>query len=65
MRPSKIKIVVLALVLAVLVRAGYEMVRASTGGRPDFTATDLSGKPWRLSDHRGKGPLLVNFFGLT
>jgi hypothetical protein len=65
MRASKIKIVLLVLGLAVLVRAGVEMFRAVTRARPDFTATDITGKPWRLSDHRGKGPLLVNFFGLT
>ncbi|MBM4315032.1 MAG: redoxin domain-containing protein [Deltaproteobacteria bacterium] len=28
---------------------------------PDFTLTDLKGQPFRLSDHRGKRPVLIIF----
>ena len=32
---------------------------------PDFTARDLSGKPWSLAAHRGHHPLIVDFFETT
>lgn len=28
----------------------------------DFSGVDLRGKPWSLAEHRGKGPIIVNFF---
>ncbi len=31
---------------------------------PDFTLTDQDGKPWKLSDHRGK-VLVLNFWTMT
>ena len=49
-------------------RAAYVGVSASDRGRalrslvaPDFTLPDLSGRPHRLSDHRGKKILLVAY----
>lgn len=29
----------------------------------EISGTDLDGKTWSLADHRGKGPVVINFFG--
>ena len=32
---------------------------------PNFTAKELSGKTFRLSQFRGKAPIVLNFFSTT
>ena len=32
---------------------------------PELTAKELNGKPFRLSQFRGKSPVIVNFFSTT
>jgi peroxiredoxin len=54
-----------ALAMALIVGLIIEAVQGMQVKREDFTATDLSGKQWSLAEHRGKGPILLNFFSTT
>jgi hypothetical protein len=54
--------------LAIVLGLGVvnELVRASLPAEAkEFTAADLAGKPWTLSQHRGRGPIILSFFGLN
>ncbi len=53
--------VVVAAVAADLMR-GRVTTGSPSGEHPDFVAKDLQGRDWKLAEHRGKGPLIVNFF---
>jgi thiol-disulfide isomerase/thioredoxin len=54
----------IAAVLILGLIAGAELLRGETAksDRPNFTAPELGGQAWNLADHRGKGPIIVNFF---
>jgi thiol-disulfide isomerase/thioredoxin len=50
-----------ALIVLALIYEGFHALAGSSKGE-DFTATTLDGKTWSLAEHRGKGPLVLNFF---
>jgi hypothetical protein len=53
----------LAMVLAL---ASSVLAAPSVGSKaPELTVKDLNGKPFRLSQFRGKSPVLLNFFSIT
>lgn len=59
-------LMLLALVVIVSACGGYEFRGVTLDPpkeAPDFTLTDFDGKPFQLSDHRGK--VVILFFGFT
>lgn len=53
------------LALLLVAAIAYDLLqKAAPPARPraDFTATTLTGEKWSLAEHRGKSPVLVNFF---
>ena len=59
------KAVLIVAVLALLGLVGAELIRGAS--KPELPAVqiagkDLKGQAWSLSDHRGKRPVVVNFF---
>lgn len=56
----------LPVVAAAVALATSALAAVSTGSKaPDLVAKELNGKPFRLSQFRGKSPVLVNFFSVT
>ena len=54
--------------LAVVLGLGvlYELVNVSApAAAKAFSGPDLTGKQWSLADHRGRGPIILNFFGTS
>jgi peroxiredoxin len=51
---------------ATVVLASTVLAAPSVGTKaPDFTAKELNGKTFRLSQFRGKSPIILNFFSVT
>jgi hypothetical protein len=60
------KRVLLAAAIALVLAVGYDMFQAvAPVEAKEFSGTDLTGKPWTLSEHRGRGPIILNFFGTS
>ncbi|MCS6841903.1 MAG: SCO family protein [Roseiflexus sp.] len=60
------RLLLLTLLILVSACSGYEfrgMALDPPKEAPDFTLTDFDGRPFRLSDHRGK--VVILFFGFT
>lgn len=53
------------LAATILLSAGAIAAPSVGSMAPDFTARALTGKTFRLSQFRGKSPLIVNFFSTT
>ncbi|HEU4751884.1 MAG TPA: hypothetical protein VFU47_02170 [Armatimonadota bacterium] len=55
------------IVAAVLVAGAVALEIGSSARKPaaGISGTDVDGKSWSLAEHRGKGPVLVNFFSTT
>jgi hypothetical protein len=52
--------------VAVAALASSAQAGPSVGSKaPELIAKELNGKPFRLSQFRGKSPVLVNFFSIT
>jgi peroxiredoxin len=46
--------------------ASSALAAPSVGSKaPDFSAQELNGKTFRLSQFRGKSPVILNFFSIT
>jgi cytochrome c biogenesis protein CcmG/thiol:disulfide interchange protein DsbE len=54
-------VLMIAISIPVFQRAGSVRAAGKRKAVPDFRLSDLSGKPWRLSDHRGE-IVVVNFW---
>ncbi len=51
---------------AVLALASSVVAAPSVGSKaPELTVKDLNGKPFHLSQFRGKAPVILNFFSVT
>ncbi|SRR6266542_987554 len=62
---KRAKLLMVLVGAALTFRIGFEAVKSAAGPeRKDFVIADMNGKPWRLSEHRGKHPLLINFLGV-
>jgi hypothetical protein len=53
-------------VAAILALASSVLAAPTAGSKaPELTVQDLNGKPFHLSQYRGKSPVLLNFFSVT
>ena len=51
---------------AAVVLASRLLAAPAAGSKaPDFTAKELNGKTFRLSQFRGQSPIILNFFSVT
>jgi peroxiredoxin len=51
---------------AVVLLASTALAAPSVGTKaPDLAAKELNGKTFRLSQFRGKSPIILNFFSVT
>lgn len=63
-RASLIKRVLLGLLVLLIGAVVWDVVRStSTPPTSEIAGTTIDGKPWALADHKGKNPVIVNFFG--
>jgi peroxiredoxin len=57
---------VLPSLAAVVLLVSSALAAPSVGSKaPDFTAKELTGKTFRLSQFRGNSPIILNFFSIT
>ena len=61
-----LKRILVAFAIVVGLGVIYDVVKVSLPAEAkEFAGTDLAGKPWALSQYRGRGPIILSFFGLN